>query len=184
MTTDITPTSGAASPPRRWSGDRIGELVFAALVFGLGLYALIGAFAIRTPAGAQVGPRVFPYLVSALLIGAGTALIIGVLRGRLGQREEGEDIDSSARTDWWTITKLVLLFVGVVLLLDVLGWWLTAALLFGGAALSLGAKKWWIALTAGLILGIATQILFGEGLGLFLPRGWAFDAWYGPGPLF
>ena len=23
-----------------------------------------------------------------------------------------------------------------------------------------------------------------EGLGLFLPRGWAFDAWYGPGPLF
>ena len=35
-----------------------------------------------------------------------------------------------------------------------------------------------------LVLGIGTQLLFGEGLGLSLPRGMAFDWWYGPGPLF
>lgn len=72
----------------------------------------------------------------------------------------------------------------LMLLLEVLGWWLVAALFFGGVAWSLGAKKWWVAFLVGLALGIATQLLFGEGLGLFLPRGMLFDAWYGPGPLF
>ena len=46
-----------------WTADRIGELIFAGIVFALGMYALLGAFAIRTPAGAQVGPRVFPFMV-------------------------------------------------------------------------------------------------------------------------
>lgn len=185
MTTSEIADRGAAHAPRPgWTADRAGELVFACLVFALGVYAFVGAFAIRTPAGSAVGPRVFPYLVSVILLGAGAALIIGVLRGRLGAREEGEDIDPDAKTDWWTIAKLVGLLLGTVLLLEVLGWWLVAALLFGGAAWSLGAKRWWLAFLVGLVLGIGTQLLFGEGLGLFLPRGAAFDAWYGPGPLF
>lgn len=185
MTTPTTVGGGAAATPRpRWTPDRVGELIFAGLVLLLGVGAFVGAFAIRTPAGAAVGPRVFPFLVSAILVGAGIALVVGVMRGRLGAREEGEDIDPNAKTDWWTIGKLVALIVGVILLLEILGWWLVAALLFGGAAWTLGAKRWWLAFLVGLILGIGTQLLFGEVLGLFLPRGMLFDAWYGPGPLF
>lgn len=185
MTTPHTIDRGAAESPRPgWTSERIGELVFAGLVLALGIFTFVGAFGIRTPAGAQVGPRVFPFLVSAILVGAGIVLVIGVLRGRLGAREEGEDLDPDAKTDWWTIAKIGALIVGVILLLEILGWWLTAALFFGGVAWSLGAKRWWLAFLVGLALGIATQLLFGEGLGLFLPRGLAFDAWYGPGPLF
>jgi putative tricarboxylic transport membrane protein len=183
--TTIEPSTGSAATPRLpWTADRVGELVFAGLIVALGVYAFVGAFAIRTPAGAQVGPRVFPILVSAILVGAGVTLVFGVLRGKLGAREEGEDIDPDAKTDWWTIGKLAALLVGTVFLLEVLGWWLTAALLFGGAAWSLGAKRWWLTFLVGLVLGIGTQLLFGEVLGLFLPRGLAFDWWYGPGPLF
>jgi len=167
-----------------WTADRIGELIFAGVVFALGLYAFFGAFAIRVPAGAQVGPRVFPFMVSAILLGAGAVLIVEVLRGKLGHREEGEDIDPNAKTDWWTMAKLAALLVGVIFVLEFLGWWLTAALLFGGAAWTLGAKRPWVAFLVGLVIGIATQLLFGEFLGLFLPRGWVFDQWYGPGPLF
>lgn len=181
---DTLGRSAVDSPRSGWSGDRIGELIFAGLVLALGLYTFVGSFAIRTPAGAQVGPRVFPYLVAAILIGSGVALVIGVLRGRLGAREEGEDIDPDAKTDWWTIAKIVSLVLASILLLEILGWWMVGAILFGGAAWSLGAKRWWLAFLVGLVLGIGTQILFGEGLGLFLPRGMLFDAWYGPGPLF
>lgn len=185
MTDSTLVERGAAGSPRPgWTPDRVGELVFAALVLLLGVATFVGAFAIRTPAGSAVGPRVFPIMVSAILVGAGIVLVIGVLRGKLGAREEGEDIDPNAKTDWWTIGKLVALIVGVILLLEVLGWWLVAALLFGGAAWTLGAKRWWMAFLIGLALGIGTQILFGEFLGLFLPRGMLFDAWYGPGPLF
>lgn len=185
MTTpDVTDRAAADSPQPGWTANRIGELVFACVVLCLGIYAFVGAFAIRVPAGAHVGPRVFPYLVSFILVIAGVSLVVGVLRGHLGAREEGEDIDPNAKTDWWTLGKLVAILIITIFVLEFLGWWMTAALLFGGAAWTLGAKKWWVALLVGLGLGIGTQLLFGEGLGLFLPRGWAFDQWYGPGPLF
>ena len=175
---------GAVPPRPDRRPSRVGELVFAGSILVLGILAFVGAFTIRTPAGAAVGPRVFPFLVSAILVGAGVVLVVQVLRGRLGTPDEGEDIDSAAGTDWWTILKLVVLVGAVVFLLEPLGWWLAAAILFGGVAWSLGARKWWVALLVGLVLGVGTQLLFGEGLGLFLPRGWLFDAWYGPGPLF
>ena len=184
MTTSPLSDRDAVAPRPGRGGQRIGELMFAGAVLALGILAFVGAFWIRTPAGAAVGPRVFPFLVAAVLVGAGTVLVVQVLRGRLGTAEEGEDIDSSAGTDWWTILKLIALVAGVVLLLEPLGWWLVSALLFGGAAWSLGARTWWLAFLVGLVLGVGTQLLFGEGLGLFLPRGWLFDAWYGPGPLF
>jgi putative tricarboxylic transport membrane protein len=183
-TSDITPHGTAETPVPRGKSQRIGELIFAGLVLALGVYTFVGAFAIRMPAGATVGPRVFPFMVSAILIGSGIALVIGILRGKLGAPEQGEDIDPNVKTDWWTIAKLAALLIGVVLLLEILGWWLVAALFFGGAAWTLGAKKWWVAFLVGLVLGISTQLLFGEVLGLLLPRGMAFDAWYGPGSLF
>ena len=183
MTTTETVSRGAPSRPG-WTADRIGNVVFAAAVFGLGVFAFVGAFAIRTPAGTTVGPRVFPFLVAVILLGAGVVLFIGALRGQVAAPEEGEDIDPNASTDWWTILKLVGLIVAVILLLEPLGWWMAGAILFGGTAWALGAKRWWIAFLVGLALGIGTQLLFGEGLGLFLPRGAAFDWWYGPGPLF
>lgn len=185
MTAPVSVDPGAApSPHPGWTSDRVGELVFAGFILALGVFAFVGAFSIRTPAGAAVGPRVFPLVVATILVGSGLALVVSVLRGKLGAREEGEDIDPNAKTDWWTIAKIVALLIGVIFLLEILGWWMTAALFFGGVAWTLGAKKWWLGFIVGLILGIATQLLFGEALGLFLPRGLLFDAWYGPGPLF
>jgi len=180
-TTDLP---GASSVRPRWGAERIGNAIFAGVVFALGVFALVGAFAIRVPAGAAIGPQVFPFAVAVILLGSGAALVIAALRGQVAPREEGEDIDPDAKTDWWTILKLVALLVAVLLLLELLGWWMVAALLFGGVAWTLGAKRPWVAFLVGLVIGIGTQLLFGEGLGLFLPRGAAFDWWYGPGPLF
>jgi len=156
----------------------VGELLFALFMLALGLFALIGVFGIRVPAGAQVGPTVFPIMVSVILIGASLAVLVGLFRGHRAAPEEGEDIDENLSTDWWTLLKIVALVVAHLLLLEYIGWAPAAAILFGGVAWTLGAKRWWMALSVGLVLALAIQIVFGGLLGLSLPWGPLFG-WLG-----
>lgn len=177
---DATGPSGSRTSPQVGPlGGRLGELIFAAVGIALGLFALIGSFGIRVPESNRVGPTVFPVLVAAILLISSVAVLIGVLRGRLGSPDESEDVDLTHGTDWLAIVKLVVLIVAHLLLIDLAGWWLAAAVLFGGAAWSLGAKRWWVALLVGLGLGLAIQITFGELLGLSLPLG-PILGWLGP----
>lgn len=163
--------TGAATATSRPAGRPVGEIVFAALLLALGVYCLAGVFGIRVPVSARVGPTAFPVLVSVILIGSSAAVLIGVLRGRRGTAEEGEDVDPDAATDWLTLAKIVGLVVAHLLLIPVTGWAIAAGVLFGGCAWSLGAKRWWIALLVGLGIGLVLQIVFGELLGLSLPLG-------------
>jgi putative tricarboxylic transport membrane protein len=177
---DAAGPSGSRTPsPLGPLRGRLGELVFAGVAIALGVFALIGSLGIRVPESNRVGPTVFPVMVAVILLVASVAVMIGVLRGRLGSPEESEDVDLSHGTDWIAILKLVVLVVAHLLLIGLVGWWLAAAVLFGGAAWSLGAKRWWVALLVGLGLGLAIQILFGELLGLSLPLGPVLG-WLGP----
>jgi putative tricarboxylic transport membrane protein len=161
-----------AQTVRPAAAQRIGEVVFAALALGLGLFVLIGAGAIRVPgAGSTVGPRVFPYLVSIILIASAAMVLVDLLRGRLGPQEESEDADPTAKTDWITLAKLAAFVVAHIALIPLLGWPIAAAILFGGVAWSLGAKKWWVALLVGFALSLTVQVVFGGLLGLSLPLG-------------
>ena len=150
---------------------RVGEAVFVGLTLALGVYALIGAFTIRVPESVRVGPTVFPIVVSVILMTSAAVVFVGLLRGKTGAAEEAEDVDPDARTDWGTVAKLVALLVAHLLLVNVIGWALAAALLFGGAAWALGAKRWWVALLVGLGMGLTIQLVFGTLLGLSLPLG-------------
>ncbi|MCP2638165.1 tripartite tricarboxylate transporter TctB family protein [Microbacterium sp. HD4P20] len=165
----LTKPSPTAAPTR--AQRRVGELVFAMLVIGLGVFALVGVFSIRVPAGARVGPTLFPVFVSIILLAAGVAVLISVLRGHLGTPEESEDTDPNARTDWRTIAIILALLMAHLLLLEYIGWALAATLLFGGTAWALGTKRWWLGFVVGFIVGVLVQILFGELLGLSLPLG-------------
>lgn len=179
-----TPSTGASgsSPVRPPAGtdpvgtsaprSKLGEYLFAALALALGIFVFVGAFSIRVPgAGTQVGPRVFPFLVATILIVSAAMVVVDVLRGRLADLEEGEDIDSAAKTDWVTLAKITAFVVAHIALLEVIGWPFAAAVLFGGVAWSLGAKRWWLALVIGLALGLVIYVLFGGLLGLSLPSG-------------
>lgn len=149
----------------------VGEIVFAALMVALGVFALVGVFAIHVPVGAQVGPTVFPIFVALLLLSSAVAVLIGVLRGRRGVPEDGEDVDHSLPTDWITLLKIAAFLVAHLFLIELLGWAPAAAILFGGVAWSLGAKRWWMALVVGITLAVVVQIVFGGLLGLSLPWG-------------
>ena len=176
----------AAVPPSHAEGGtaprsslRVGEFVFAGLIIALGVWALLGAFTINTPAGSRVGPTAFPIFVGALLLCAGTAVFVGVVRGKVGTPEESEDTDPNAKTDWLTMAKIAALVIAELLLLEPIGWVPSATLLFGGIAWSLGAKRWWLGFVIGFIVALIVQIVFGELLGLSLPLGPVFS-WLGP----
>ncbi len=178
MTSVVSPEPGrdTASGPRP---SRFGEFVFVGLAVALGIFALVGSFGIRVPESNRVGPTVFPILVSVILLLSASAVLVGVIRGRLGSPEQSEDVDLAHKTDWITIAKLAGLVVAHLILIPIIGWAFAAAILFGGAAWSLGAKRWWVALLVGLGMGITLQILFGELLGLSLPLGPALG-WLAP----
>ena len=154
------------------TAQKVGEFIFAVIAVALGIFVFVGAGAIRAPgAGTTVGPRVFPYLVSVILIVSAVMVLVDVWRGHLGPQEESEDADTHAKTDWITLAKLVAFVAAHVVLIPLIGWPISAAILFGGVAWSLGAKKWWVALLVGLALGLTVQFVFGGLLGLSLPLG-------------
>lgn len=174
-TSPVRPPAGESPAGTQVARSKLGEYIFAALALALGIFVFVGAFSIRVPgAGTQVGPRVFPFMVGTILVVSATMVLIEVARGHLGEAEEGEDVDTHAKTDWITLAKIVAFVVAFIALLELIGWPLSAAVLFGGVAWSLGAKRWWVALLVGLALGVIVFIVFGGLLGLSLP----------PGPLF
>ena len=156
----------------------MGELIFALLMVALGVFALVGVFAIHVPAGSQVGPTVFPVFVALLLLAAAVSVVVSILRGNRGVPEGGEDLDQSLPTDWVTLAKIAGFLIAHLLLIEVIGWAPAAALLFFGVAWSLGAKKWWRALVIGVVLALVVQVVFGGLLGLSLPWGPALG-WLG-----
>lgn len=149
-----------------------GEIAFAFLFILIGVGGIIGARSIQvSELETGMGPRAFPYLVSAALLLVGVGLVIQALRGQGGELEEGEDVDASAKLDWATIGKIVGFVILHVLLLEYIGWPLASTVLFGGCAWALGAKPWWRAVLIGFVVGLVIQFLFGGLLGVSLPAG-------------
>ncbi|MGM7665542.1 tripartite tricarboxylate transporter TctB family protein [Microbacterium sp. A93] len=169
MTDQITTgASAVAGAPR---SRKLGELFFVGVILAFAVVALVMTGFIREPIGSSnvLGARVVPYAVTALMLVASAGAIIAVLRGDVGAPDEGEDVDTEARTSWKTVILLALSFISLIVVIPLAGWPVAVAVLFTGASLALGAGSWWRALLLGAGLGVLTQLLFGTLLGLSLP---------------
>ncbi|MGI5505731.1 tripartite tricarboxylate transporter TctB family protein [Lentzea sp. CA-135723] len=149
---------------------KLEEYAFGGLVAAIGVFTLVDATTIAARDDNVVGPRAFPYAVGVLLVVTGIVAIVATARGKLGEAEEGEDVDENVRTDWITVGKLVAVLIAHLVLIDLVGWPVAAALLFFGAAWTLGAT-WWRALPIAIVLALVVQVVFAYGLGLSLPAG-------------
>ncbi len=157
---------------RSTRSSRVVEAAFPLGLAALGVFTLVDATRIAVPGSVNVlGPRAFPYAVGALLILAAVAVLAGVATGHRGEAEAGEDVDPQASTDWVAVAKLTGSFLALVVLVERLGWPIAATMLFGGAAWSLGARPWWRPLLVGAVLAVATQVVFTQLLGVYLPAG-------------
>jgi putative tricarboxylic transport membrane protein len=161
-------SASATAPAKR----PIGEILFALLFVSVGAAGFLTAGSIPIPPSETgIGPRAFPYIVCGLLVTVGTGIVVQVLRGRVGQAEEGEDLDVTARTDWVALAKLVGFVILHIFLIEPAGWPVAAAVLFSGAAWSLGTKPLWRAILISVVLALVLQYLFGGLLGISLPPG-------------
>lgn len=169
MTNQITTGASAVAGVAR--SRRIGELVFVAVILVFSVIALVMTGFIREPVGSSnvLGARVVPYAVTGLMLLSSLAAFVAVLRGDVGAPDEGEDVDTEARTSWKTVILLALAFASLMVVIPIAGWPAAVIVLFTGAAVALGASNWWKTILLGLGLGILTQLLFGNLLGLSLP---------------
>jgi putative tricarboxylic transport membrane protein len=100
--------------------------------------------------------------------------------GHLGKAED-EACDDETRqnpaktwktySDWRTVGLLLAGLVVFVLLLNPLGWIISAAMLFWVVAYALGSRRQVFDIGVGLLFSSITQLAFGAGLGLSLPSG-------------
>lgn len=141
--------------------------------------AVVGAFlvwnAMTLPEGFAkvdpVGPAFFPMVIGIAALVLAVVLAIAIPRGSRGEADAGEDIDPDMPSDWKTVGLLVACFVGMILLVEPLGWVITSTLFFGGAATILGSRHYVRNVGIGLILALASFYAFYSGLGIPLPAG-------------
>ncbi|NJC24077.1 putative tricarboxylic transport membrane protein [Arthrobacter pigmenti] len=154
----------------------LGELIFAGIIVLVGVVGFVAGAGIPVPPSAGVvGPKVFPFIVSGILVVIGLGLVIQLFRGHTGAAEEGEDIDPDVKTDWLTVGKLVGFLAVHIALIVPLGWPVAAAVLFFGAAWSLGAKPWWRNAIIAVVLALILQFVFAGLLGVSLPAGFLLE---------
>ena len=173
------PVEGAPASPRALpAAHRVEAMVVVGVVIALAIAALVLTTQIHESGQATtLGARVIPFVVGGLLLVSGVGVLVGQLRGRYGQPDEGEDVDLEHGTSWVTMGVVALAFLSLVVTIPFLGWPLGVTVLFAAAAIALGAKRWWVAVLVGLGLGIVSQLLFGTLLGLSLPATGTLTSW-------
>ena len=143
----------------------------AAVLALVGIYTIIDARGLDVGFGDPIGPRVFPYVIGALMLLLAVLLAVATSRGDVPQAEEGEDVDLTTPPDWLTVGKLVAILVLNILLVNVLGWAITGGLLFAGCAWALGSRTLLRDLIVGVVLAVASWYFFYVGLGVPLEPG-------------
>ena len=151
---------------RLWSGE-----VWVALgIVVLGAFLMFQTSAIEvSPNYARVGPRVFPWIVSSVLVLLGIVLLRSALVGRWTSDEaatqEGAAVHGAALV--WLVLALAVYLIAI----KPFGFPIAAALLFVGTARAFGSARSAVDLGIGLVLGVVVFAGFNYGLGLSLPAG-------------
>lgn len=147
------------------------QFALAAVLLVVGAYTIIDARGLNVGFGDPVGPRVFPYVIGAVMIGLAALLAVATTRGDVPHAEEGEDVDLTTPPDWLTVAKLVGILVLNIVLVNVLGWAITGAVLFAGCAWALGSRTLLRDVLVGAVLSVASWYFFYVGLDVPLSPG-------------
>ncbi len=148
---------------------RRGEIWIAIGVIALGAFMMVQTMQINVSANyARVGPRVFPWIVSSVLVLLGLGLMRDFVTGRWVRDVDEEPLPALDRTAlFWLVIGLAL----YLLTIKFAGFPIATGLLFAFAARAFNSRSIVLDLAIGLVLGIIVYIGFHHGLGLTLPAG-------------
>lgn len=148
---------------------RIGEAVLGGAVLALGLFVAYQTALMKVgPAHAAIGPRLFPFLIATGLIVVGALVLWQGLKGEIAHAG-GFELDLPA------MATAALGLVVQMLLLERLGWILSATILFVAVARAFGSRRLLVDLALGLVLAGFSFVVFNYGLGLNLPGGTVWE---------
>lgn len=147
-----------------------GEMLVSLGLIALGSFVIYETQSIAETQGyAQIGPRLFPYLIGIGLTLCGAVLGWQALSG--GWRNVPLDQEGHDTPDW---LAFAVISAGIVLHMIVIGWAgfiLAALLLFVMVARGFGSRRPVRDVVIAVVLAALVFALFTYGLGLNLPKG-------------
>jgi putative tricarboxylic transport membrane protein len=149
---------------------RSGEVWIGLGVMVLGAFMMVQTMQINVTSNyARVGPRVFAWIVSGVLVLLGLGLMRDALTGRWIKDESADE--DLVRFDRTALLWLALGLALYLLTIQVGGFPIATDLLFACAARAFASRRIVLDLALGFGLGIAIYVGFSHGLGLTLPAG-------------
>ena len=147
-----------------------GELLISFGLIALGSFVVYGTQSIAETQGyAQIGPRLFPYLIGVGMTLCGAVLGWQALSG--GWRNVPLDQEGHDAPDW---LSFAVISAGIVLHMLVIGWAgfiIASTLLFVLVARGFGSRRPVRDAIIAVMLAVVVFVIFTVGLGLSLPRG-------------
>lgn len=123
------------------------------------------------PGSGTVGPQIFPYLVSGLVIIVALGIFVEIFRGNLGQPEGTEFGDTVDKTDYKSLLIVAGSMATYPLLIERAGFVAATTVAFFGVSFAFGAKKPVKNLFVSLIFSLIVYFSFTRGLNVNLPSG-------------
>ena len=153
------------------------ELVLALLVAGVGVYLSVGITTMDIPPGASApGPTFFPLLIAIASFILAALLAVQTFRNpepasSHAATADGAEPQYRMHSDWKSLGMVLAAFLVFCLLLEPVGWILSAALMFWAIAYALGSRRRYFDPGLALVFASFIQVAFSAGLGLALPAG-------------
>jgi putative tricarboxylic transport membrane protein len=160
-------TGGSVNDPRARAAWALPETV---LGFGVVLAALLAFWQTAvipvSPLYSKVGPTIFPYIASGLLLVLGVLLTFQGLRGGWQPEDEKE-----VPLDWKAMAFVGAGLVANVVLIGPIGFTIASTVMFTLIAWGFGSRTPWRDAPIGFLLALAAYFGFATGLGVNIGRG-------------
>ena len=123
------------------------------------------------PGSGTVGPQIFPYLVSGLVVLVSLGIFVEIFRGNLGQPEGTEFGDTVDKTDYMSLLLVAGAMATYPLLIERAGFVVASTVAFFGVSFAFGAKNVAKNLLISVIFSLIVYFSFTRGLNVNLPSG-------------
>ncbi|GAB3302729.1 tripartite tricarboxylate transporter TctB family protein [Epidermidibacterium keratini] len=175
---DDVARSSATEPPAR----DLGALVIPGVLVVLGTLLVTGIVTMREAGdGGLFGPKAFPWLVAGLCYVVAVLMTVQILRPHppAASADPGDEADTILDTEppqatssnWRSLGIVIGGVVLFIVMLEPVGWLISATLLFAIVSFGLGARNHVVGLLAGLGMASAVQLVFSGFLGIHIPPG-------------
>ncbi|MFT3876404.1 MAG: tripartite tricarboxylate transporter TctB family protein [Propioniciclava sp.] len=173
-----------------------GILIIAGILVAIAGLMIYGNLTMKVSGNNLFGPQAFPWIVIAVCLVAAVSIVIQQIRHprpvpsapqqdsfsgvsvvhdpfdeTIAPQLKADAAEAPAGVNWVKLATALGVLIAFTLIVEPVGWLISATLLFAGMAFALGSKKLLPSLIIGLGLASTIQVVFSGLLGMTLPAG-------------